>query len=207
MTRLWNKSSEFNILVNDVRSCLMCPRMSNSARIFGLSSGCLDADVLFIGEALGRLGADDTTIPFHGDQAGENCERLIAQSGITRYECFITNAVLCNPRNDKGNNATPLRSEIANCSGFLKRQIDLIQPFLIVTLGNQALQSLKLVAPHSIDLSVGVRRVWNWSGRRVIPLYHPGQRAMLHRSFFNQLADYRFVAEQLRKLSRSPKKS
>ncbi len=205
MTSLWNNSGEFHALVAEAHACVMCPRMGKSSRIFGLSSGRPDAELLFIGEAPGRLGANETSIPFHGDRAGENFEHLLAQSGISRYDCFITNAVLCNPKDDAGNNSTPLRSEIANCSGFLKRQIELIQPLLIVTLGNQALQALKLIAPHSIELSLGVRRAWRWNGRTLIPLYHPGQRAMLHRSFFNQLSDYRFVAEQLRKL-RGPRK-
>lgn len=207
MTKLWSHGLHFSALVGDVHQCVMCPRMSNSSRIFGLSSGTPDADLLFIGEAPGRLGADETAIPFHGDRAGENFERLIAQGGISRYECFITNAVLCNPKDDNGNNATPSKSEIANCCNFLRRQIELVQPLLIVTLGNQALQALKLVVPHSIDLSTGVRRAWRWYGRTVIPLYHPGQRAMVHRSFLNQLADYQFVTEQLRKLRKSQKKS
>ncbi len=206
MTKLWSNTAAFDDLIANVRACTLCPRMNESARIFGLSGGRPDADLLFIGEAPGRLGADETAIPFHGDRAGENFERLIAQSGISRYDCFITNAVLCNPKDADGNNATPLRSEVANCSSFLGRQIALIQPLLVVTLGNQALQALKLIAPHSIELSTGVRRSWPWFGRTLIPLYHPGQRAMLHRSFLNQLADYRFIAEEFRKLKRPRKK-
>src|SRR5690606_31771180 len=134
---------------------------------------------------------DDTSIPFHGDRAGENFEKLIAQVGISRYDCFITNAVLCNPKDEKGNNATPSRQEIENCSGFLRAQIDLIDPKIIVTLGGQALQALKLIEAHPYELSEDVRKARHWMNRILIPLYHPGQRAMIHRSFLNQLADYK----------------
>lgn len=190
---------DFDTLVTEVKSCARCERMQESCRVLGRASGELHAPLMFIGEAPGRLGADDTAIPFHGDRAGENFERLIEQVGISRYDSFITNAVLCNPKDENGNNATPTRKEIANCAGFLKRQLDLVKPRLVVTLGNQALQAIKLIESHDIDLASGVRKKWTWYDRLLLPLYHPGQRAMLHRSFLNQLADYRFVAEQLKR--------
>ncbi|NOJ40562.1 uracil-DNA glycosylase [Bradyrhizobium sp. WSM 1791] len=181
--------------------------MGASRRILGRSSGDLSALMMFVGEAPGRLGADDTAIPFHGDKAGENFEKLIAQVGISRYDFFITNAVLCNPKDENGNNATPTKREVANCSGFLRRQIAIIQPRIVVTLGNQALQALKYIEDHSCELSADVRTAKPWHGRILIPLYHPGQRALLHRSFLNQLADYRFVAEQYRKLVKPARKA
>ncbi len=197
----------FDKLVVQVRQCVRCERMAGSSRIFGHSSGEITAPLMFIGEAPGRLGADDTSIPFHGDRAGENFERLIAQVGISRYDCFITNAVLCNPKDEKGNNATPSRREVSNCADFLRAQIDLIGPRIVATLGTQALNALKLIEPHTLELSRDVRKSYGWYGRTLIPLYHPGQRAMLHRSFLNQLADYRFLAERLNGLSKGSKKT
>lgn len=201
--RTMNSTEKFDVLVKDVKKCVLCSRMKESCRVLGPASGELDAPLMFIGEAPGRLGADETAIPFHGDRSGENFERLIDQVGISRYEFFITNAVLCNPKDENGNNATPTKREVSNCAGFLKRQLDLVNPKIVVTLGGQALQALKLIEGHSIDLASGVRRQSEWYGRRLIPLYHPGQRAMLHRSFLNQLADYRFVAEQLKRLGKN----
>src|SRR5213080_3667840 len=112
----------------------MCPRMATSERVLGYAAGNLDAKVMFIGEAPGRLGADTSQIPFHGDKSGENFERLLDQAGLTRYETFVTNAVLCNPKDSNGNNATPTLSEIENCSGFLRRQIGLVEARIVVTL-------------------------------------------------------------------------
>jgi uracil-DNA glycosylase family 4 len=206
MTAPSTDQARFEELIEDVQSCKLCERMRNSSRILGRSSGDVSAKMMFIGEAPGRLGADDTAIPFHGDKSGENFEKLISQVGISRYDFFITNAVLCNPKDDKGNNSTPNRREVVNCSTFMRKQIEIVQPKIVVTLGNQALFALKDIEDHALELAQDVRNSTAWFGRILIPLYHPGQRAMMHRSFLNQLSDYRFVAEQFRKLV-APKRS
>jgi uracil-DNA glycosylase family 4 len=200
-----NREVEFETLISEVLRCRKCERMDESQRVIGRASGNLNVPMMFIGEAPGRLGADASAIPFHGDRAGENFESLIEQVGIGRQHFFITNAVLCNPKDERGNNATPGKMEVQNCSGFLKRQIDLVDPAIVITLGAQALAALSLIDKHDINLAAGVRKKWDWYGRLLLPLYHPGQRAMLHRSFLNQLADYRFVAETFRKLTKTRK--
>ena len=179
--------------------------MAGSARILGLSSGPLDAKVVFIGEAPGRLGADATGIPFHGDKAGDNFESLLDIVGISREDIFVTNAVLCNPKDHKGNNASPTTSEISNCSVFLREQIDLVNPAIVVTLGANALRAAALIEDHGLSLRENVRSANRWYGRKLIPLYHPGQRAMIHRSLANQRSDYRFVADLLKKVGVKPR--
>ena len=174
--------------------------MRNSARILGHSSGNLEAKIMFIGEAPGRLGADDTGIPFHGDRAGHNFEELLDFVGISREEIFITNAVLCNPKDSKGNNSPPKSIEIKNCSNYLKRQIDLINPKIVVTLGLNALKATKLIENHDLSLSTDIRTKNFWYKRILIPVYHPGQRAMIHRSMANQRSDYQFIAETIKNL-------
>lgn len=197
--------TQFEVLMGEVHSCIVCPRMNGSQRVLGRGCGRLDSPILIIGEAPGRLGADTSSLPFHGDRAGENFETLLEQVGLSRYDCFITNAALCNPKDEKGNNSTPNKHELGNCSNFLKRQIDLVNPKIVVTLGGQSLSALRLIEEHDIDLSDGVRKKWNWYGRVLIPLYHPGQRAMIHRSFINQLVDYQFVAETFRRIAQGKK--
>jgi uracil-DNA glycosylase family 4 len=173
--------------------------MNDSVRVIGPASGLIESEILIIGEAPGRLGADASAIPFHGDRAGDNFESLLEQVGLSRRDCFITNAALCNPRDAKGNNSTPTKAELQNCSAFLKRQIDLVDPKIVVTLGAQALNAIKSIENHDIELSTAIRKSWKWYGRTLIALYHPGQRAMIHRSFFNQLADYQFLVETFRR--------
>ena len=196
------KTKAFADLIDDVRACTLCERMRESARVLSFAAGNLLAKILFIGEAPGRLGADLTEVPFHGDAAGRNFEDFLAFAGIRREEIFITNAVLCNPKNAQGNNGTPLPTEITNCSGFLRRQIELIDPEIVVSLGSVALQSTTFLEKHSLTLREHVRTPNKWFDRMLIPLYHPGQRALIHRSLANQRSDYQFVAEQLRRLTR-----
>lgn len=173
--------------------------MDERNRVLSPANGPLDARLMFIGEAPGRLGADATKIPFHGDKAGDNFERLLSQVGLDRYQCFITNAALCNPRTEDGNNSPPTKTEIGNCTTFLSRQIELVDPLIIATLGTQSLAALDMILPHGLKLAESVRKSFNWGGRTLMPLYHPGQRAMIHRSFLNQLADYQLVAETLKR--------
>jgi len=191
---------EFDSLISDVRQCRLCPRMSNSERVLSRAAGMPGAQVMFLGEAPGRLGADDSGIPFHGDKTGQNFESLLAHVGMSRYQVFVSNAVLCNPRDERGNNATPTRQEVENCTTFLERQITVVDPAIIVTLGATALQALKTIEPHKITLAEGVRHAFPWFGRILIPAYHPGQRAQIHRSFANQRSDFQFIAEQSRRL-------
>lgn len=161
---------------------------------------------MFIGEAPGRLGADASELPFHGDKSGHNFESLMEQVGLSRYDAFVTNAVLCNPKDASGNNSTPSPMEIANCSSFLKEQLELVDSPVVVTLGAVALRATAIVQPHGLSLKEGVRKVHAWAGRKLIPAYHPGQRAMVHRSFANQLSDYQFVAETVRRTAAKRKR-
>ncbi len=200
------KDNLFSTLIGDVQACQKCERMCESARVLGFAAGNLNARVMFIGEAPGRLGADQTEIPFHGDTSGNNFEDLLTFAGIRRDAVFVTNAALCNPKDDRGNNSTPSVRELQNCSAFLRRQIELVDPTIVVTLGAAALRATDLLEPHGLELSTHVRTVNQWLGRTLVPLYHPGQRAMIHRSLANQRSDYQFVAELSRRLDRATRR-
>lgn len=194
----------FERLIADVQSCDACPSMAGCTRVLSWINGSPGAEVMFVGEAPGRLGADRTSVPFHGDVAGDNFEKLLALSGLARRDVFITNAVLCNPRDEKGNNAPPSRRVLVNCAENLRRQIDVIQPSIVVTLGGAALEATRLIEDHQLTLAANVRTVNPWKKVRLIPLYHPGARAMIHRNFASQSADYYFVGEAVRRLARKP---
>lgn len=201
-----DKEAKFLNLVDRVRACQKCPRMTASARVLGPGCGPLDAPLMFVGEAPGRLGADGSHLPFHGDKSGHNFEKLIEHVGVSRYEVFVTNAVLCNPKDEKGNNATPTPAEISNCAPFLRETIDILDPAIVVTLGAVALKACGAIEAHAVSLREHVRTSRKWMRRTLIPVYHPGQRAMVHRSFANQLSDYQFIAESLRRLKKPRKK-
>jgi hypothetical protein len=105
-----------------------------------------------------------------------------------------------------GNNSTPTTKEIESCSTNLRAQIDLINPRIVVTLGAVALKATAFIEPHGLALTSSVRTSHSWYGRELIPLYHPGQRAMIHRSFLNQLADYQYVAERKKRIGQPVRK-
>ena len=199
------KNDDFSRLCRKVQKCRKCTRMENSERVLNMSVGNLDSKIFFLGEAPGRLGADCSKVPFHGDTAGNNFEALLKFSGLNRYDIYVTNTILCNPKTTDGNNGTPNREEILNCNSYLKEQLNIVKPDIIVTLGGTALSALSEIEKHNLKLSRDVRTIHNWYGRKLIPLFHPGQRAMIHRSFANQRSDYQFVVEQYRRLSKKQK--
>ena len=187
------KNSQFNDLISYANDCSLCPRMESRKRVLSRANGSLDSKVLFIAEAPGRLGADKYGIPLFGDQTGNNFEYLLEHAGLRRDTVFITNAVICNPRNDIGNNASPKSSEIQNCSHILGLTIEIVNPRYIVTLGAKALQALQCISPHDIKLSEHVANLVHWNSYHVLPLYHPSPRAMIHRPISDQISDYLFL--------------
>lgn len=188
------REETFLRLAQRVSECRACPRMEGRARVLGAANGNLRAEALFIAEAPGRLGADLSHIPLSGDQTGRNFQALLDQAGLRREDVFITNAALCNPRDVSGNNAPPTRREIGNCACHLRETIEIVQPRFVVTLGTIALRSLDLIEPHALILSRDVGKCSQWFGRSLIPLYHPGSRARIHRPVEMQQADFRNLA-------------
>jgi uracil-DNA glycosylase family 4 len=180
----------FSQLCADAAACQRCPTMSGRPRILSPANGGPGARVIFIGEAPGRLGGDRTGVPFSGDQSGRNFERLLAAANLTRAEVFVTNAILCNPRDEGGRNRGPSCQELASCGDLLARQLAVIDAPVVVTLGAVALKALDALAAHGLQLREAVGQMVPWQGRLLMPLYHPGPRAQLHRSFALQHDDF-----------------
>jgi uracil-DNA glycosylase len=103
--------------------------------------------------------------------------------------------VLCNPRDQAGRNDRPTRAEIANCGQHLRELIQILDPAWVVTLGSIALQALARIAPHELILRRDVATPVLWLDRWLLPLYHPGPQALLHRSLEVQGADYARLRE------------
>lgn len=183
------------LLIADAQACRACERMLRSRRVLTDLNGCWNADVMFVAEAPGRLGAEVTGIPLFGDRTGGRFEELIRHVGWKRSGLFISNAVLCNPRDDRGNNDPPTRKEICNCSHFLQRTIATVNPKLVVALGRVALESLRLIEEHTCQLREHAGKTIQWYGRVLAVLYHPGPRTVVHRGWRQQLRDAEKVAE------------
>ncbi len=190
-----DKRARFADMVEAVQHCNLCPRLCSRTKVLSAKNGNLDSKVLFVAEAPGRLGADRTGIPLHGDQTGSNFEKLLGTVGWNRDLLFITNAVLCNPREENGNNGTPSLDEISNCVYYLAMTIELVNPDVVVSLGATALRALEIVSPHGLSLREAVGEPKSWASRLLVPMYHPGPRALVHRNFPKQTADFLRLAK------------
>lgn len=174
----------------------MCERTAVLSHL----NGPVEARVMFIGEAPGRQGGDRTRVPFTGDQSGRNFGRYLASIRLGREQIFITNAVLCNPRKESGANRKPTRAEIANCSKFLRRLIELIDPRVIVTLGAVSLDALRSIEYHALSLKEHAGTIHMWNGRLLVPVYHPSPQVLAsHRREDAQVRDYKAIARALKR--------
>jgi DNA polymerase len=202
------KREAFARLVAEAAACRRCEAMCGRTAVLSDRNGDVSARVLFVAEAPGRQGGDRTRVPLTGDQSGRNFARYIESVKLTRAEIFITNAVLCNPRKESGANRRPTGREIVNCSEFLRRQVEVIDPRVVVTLGAVALAALRAVEYHDFTLKDCAGRVLQWGGRLLVPLYHPSPQVLAsHRREDAQLRDYRAVAAALGRASEMTKGS
>jgi len=199
------KRRQFQALVSEAAACVRCSAMCGRTAVLSELNGPIDARVMFIGEAPGRKGADRTRIPFSGDQSGRNFERFLTSINLQRSEIFITSAALCNPRKATGANRRPTASELRNCSDFLRRTLALVDPAVIVTLGMVALEALKSLQYHELNLRKDAGKIRLWNGRLLVPLYHPSPQVLItSRDEKEQLRDYKVVARVMLQIGNPP---
>ena len=151
----------------EVSVCTRC-RLSQGRTQVVFGSGNHDADLMFVGEAPG-FHEDQQGIPFVG-QAGKLLERLLAAIGLRREDVYIANVLKCRPPG----NRDPQPDEIEACESHLFRQIELIRPIVVATLGNFATKLLS-GRPTGITRVHGQEQETTLGGNRVLlyPLYHP----------------------------------
>ena len=147
----------------DIGDCIRCKLHKGRTKIvFG--DGHPNAKLVFIGEGPGR-DEDLQGLPFVG-RAGKLLTRMIEAMGLKRSDVYICNVVKCRPPE----NRAPEKDEVAACSPFLIRQIDLISPQVIVTLGSIATQTVL----ETVSGISGLRGRWQeFRGIKLMPTYHP----------------------------------
>ena len=148
---------------NEVRGCKRCRLCEGRTQtVFG--EGDPDAKLFFIGEGPGE-NEDLTGRPFVG-RAGDKLNEMIAAMGLAREQVYIANIVKCRPPN----NRAPVPDEVATCTPYLERQLEIIRPRVIVTLGLPASKYML-----QSDSSMGrLRGNWHtWRGIKLMPTYHP----------------------------------
>ena len=160
-----NEQSDWSIIESHVRECTKCPlHKDRNNTVFG--DGNRNSDWFFIGEAPGK-DEDLQGSPFVG-RAGRLLTEVIFSMGLSRDDVFIANILKCRPPN----NRDPNKKEIDKCFSYLEKQIELVDPKIIVAVGRIAAQSLL-----GTDLPMGQLRGkihdFGPSGIPTLVLYHP----------------------------------
>ncbi|HUR82124.1 MAG TPA: uracil-DNA glycosylase [Thermoanaerobaculia bacterium] len=153
----------WDALVAEAHDCTKC-RLAGTRTNVVFGVGNPNADLMFIGEAPGR-DEDEKGEPFVG-RAGQLLTDIIKAMKLTRDDVYIANVIKCRPPE----NRNPEADELDACRPFIRQQVDLIQPKVIVTLGRFGLQSL---TEKSYGIS-SVRGQWlEYNGIKLMPTYHP----------------------------------
>ncbi len=167
MSEAVERASVLRAYADETAGCTRCSLAGGRTQVvFGV--GNPDSDLMFVGEAPG-FHEDQQGIPFVG-QAGKLLDRLLGGIGLQRGDIYIANVLKCRPPQ----NRDPLPEEIAACEPHLFRQIELIQPKLVATLGNFATKLLS-GKPLGITRVHGQEQEVMLGTSRVLlyPLYHP----------------------------------
>ena len=157
-------TGDWAALEAEATACVKCRELARGRTHVVFGVGNRRAELMFIGEAPGA-DEDAQGEPFVG-RAGQLLTKIIEAMGLRRDEVYIANVLKCRPPQ----NRPPLPDEVANCLPYLLRQIELIQPKVIVALGATALRAL-------LDIQIGITKMrGNWytfRGIPIMPTFHP----------------------------------
>lgn len=162
-----DKQARLKQIAADIEKNNVCPDLAATATNLVLGDGNSNADIVFIGEAPGK-NEDEQGLPFVG-AAGKFLNEMLASIGLNRDDIYITNIVKYRPPN----NRDPLPEEKKAFWPYLVRQIDVIEPLIIVTLGRHSMEYFlpdrKISEVHGLP-----KRMTFGEGKVIIlPLYHP----------------------------------
>ena len=163
MTTQFGHITVLDELATVAATCTMCGLAEHRTNVvFG--AGDANADVMIVGEGPGEQ-EDLTGLPFVG-RSGRLLDRLLGEIDLARSDVFIANVVKCRPPR----NRDPRPDEIDACKGYLRRQIELIDPTVVVTLGNF---STKLLLRTQTGITRMRGTAYEWWGRYLVPTFHP----------------------------------
>ncbi len=162
------RREELKAVWEQASTCQKCPQLASTRQTVVFGAGNADADLMFVGEAPGAR-EDERGLPFVG-QAGRLLEQLLGEIGLQRADVFIANVLKCRPPG----NRDPLPQEIDACQDYLFRQLELIRPKVVCSLGNFSTKLLRgdptgITRLHGRDeiRTIGPRTL------RLYPIFHP----------------------------------
>ncbi|SVE33426.1 uncharacterized protein METZ01_LOCUS486280, partial [marine metagenome] len=156
--------TRLSLLAEEASGCTLCGLAAGRTQVV-FADGSPDADLMFVGEGPGAQ-EDIHGVPFVG-RSGKLLDRLLVEEvGIERGDCYIANVVKCRPPG----NRDPRPDEITACRPYLEEQVELVDPAVIVTLGNFASKLL-------LDTGTGITKLrgrsYGYAGRSLVPTFHP----------------------------------
>jgi DNA polymerase len=156
-------AEQLEVVWTETRGCTRCPLWEGRTHVVN-SEGNYRAQLMFVGEAPGA-DEDAQARPFVG-RAGQLLNKIIESIGFKREDIFIGNVNRCRPPQ----NRTPTLAEALTCKPFIIREIDIVQPKVIVVLGNVAMKNL-------LDTKIGITKLrgkfQDYRGIKVMPTFHP----------------------------------
>lgn len=155
----------------EAMKCSKCPLHKERTRVV-FSDGYTSAPIMFIGEAPGK-NEDETGIPFIG-RAGQLLRKFLFETGFKQEDFYIANTIKCRPPQ----NRKPTREEKEACRGFLDKQIELVNPKVIVLVGATALESF--IEDKKLTISRARGQVFEINGRKFFPIFHPSYLLRYH---------------------------
>ena len=187
------RREELKAVWKEAQACTRCPQLASTRQSVVFGAGNAAADLMFIGEAPGA-NEDRQGLPFVG-QAGRLLEQLLSEIGLERGDVFIANVLKCRPPG----NRDPLPQEIDNCRPYLYRQLELIAPKVVCTLGNFSTKLLR------DDPGTGITRLHGREEVRVIgpravrlyPIFHPAAALYTPRMLETLRTDFHRLPELL----------
>ncbi len=165
----WREARTLEELYELIKGCRSCPLAETRTNLV-LGSGDDNAEIMFVGEAPG-YHEDRQGLPFVGP-AGQFLDQLLRSIGLKRSQVYIANTLKCRPPE----NRDPLPEELAACTPYLFKQIEIIRPRIICTLGNHATKTLLRTSAGISQLHGKLIRK---GGLAYVPLFHPA--AALHK--------------------------
>ena len=186
-----DKASQLNQLAAEIVDNNVCPELAQSAKQLVMGDGNVDADVVFIGEAPGK-NEDEQGMPFVG-AAGKFLDEMLTEASMERSDVYITNIVKYRPPN----NRDPQPEEKAEFTPYLDRQLEIIKPKIVATLGRHSMEhflpGMKISEVHG--------QPKRKEGTVYLPLYHPA--AALYNGGLRQtlIEDFKKVPIILKKIN------
>jgi DNA polymerase len=187
------RREELKAVWQQASACTRCPQLAATRQSVVFGAGNADAELMFVGEAPGA-NEDRQGLPFVG-QAGRLLDQLLTEIGFARADVFVVNVLKCRPPG----NRDPLPQEIDACQDYLFRQLELIEPRVVCTLGNFATKLLRGDPATGITRLHGREEVRRIGPRtvRLYPLYHPAAALYTPAMLDTLRADFACIPELL----------